>query len=246
MSIVAALSLGGTETAREVLRAHGTAIVLTLGKALWFSEIAKPLQAVLQDALQTPVPVLMEKRPEDFQFTPADQRVYVMLALDSWANASHLLPPRYIAYQFEQLQAKQADPMLVTELAGYKALLARALCVWENAAHLLRMHRDAGIRVLHVPLAYHPSMNFLTAQCERGQHCRWANAPARDIDVVWIGNTAQRRKAIIDAWRREVLEPPVVRLTNKSNPGASAPTTQTDVDVLGVPRSAAEARARCQ
>ena len=123
---------------------------------------------------------------------------------------------------------------------------ARALCVWENAAHLLRMHRDAGIRVLHVPLAYHPSMNFLTAQCERGQHCRWANAPARDIDVVWIGNTAQRRKAIIDAWRREVLEPPVVRLTNKSNPGASAPTTQTDVDVLGVPRSAAEARARCQ
>ena len=169
-------------------------IVLPLEKYPQFHEIQKPLHGFLKDTKKNIINMI------DYSFKLANafkeesydhgDALHIMLGCEIMST----FPKHYVVYQFEQLVAKhdwiEKGLLHKSVLDHYYEQLRNAVEVWDYAFNNIQLlHEKAQINAKYVPFKYSPCMVY--------------PKKVKDIDVCWIGNTAERRKHIIDSLQKE-------------------------------------------
>ncbi len=138
-----------------------------------FTEIAFLLKNSLQD-LGNPCDIAINEFAKD--------RTNVVLGYHLLAAANYIPPFRYIPYQFEQLSA--AEGVFSDKV---KALLEGGAVVWDYSPENIAFLAGHGIAARHLPVGYHPALEMIPKDIPK------------DIDVLFFGSMAERRKKILDA-----------------------------------------------
>jgi hypothetical protein len=145
-----------------------------------FAEIAKSVQYTLDKILQNRIPVLLITKVESHQAT--SENLFIMLGLN---NETPLLPPKYIAYQFEQ--TGNANSWFSE---GYVSKLRSATEIWDysivNIQNLKKSYPDLP-PIRYVPLGYSPTLRQITDK----------PSSEKRYDILFYGSANPRRDTII-------------------------------------------------
>lgn len=95
------------------------------------------------------------------------------------AHEGHPLPPRYIAYNFEQLTTNKRWP------PSFFNRLKHALMVWDFSRSNILILRKHNITAIHLPLGYAPSIEHSLPTV------------SRDIPVMFVGAMNLRRSQVL-------------------------------------------------
>lgn len=101
------------------------------------------------------------------------------------------LPPKFIAYNFEQLTTTKEWPQTLFEH------LKKAIMVWDFSLENISVLKKHGIPAVHVPLGYDASMEHLLPPVKK------------DIAVMFVGTLNSRRKTVLQNFSK----PPVLNVT---------------------------------
>lgn len=111
------------------------------------------------------------------EFVPDDKHsVYIIMT----THEDHSLPPRYVAYNFEQLTTNKKWPERLFN--RFRA----AEAVWDYSLENIKVLHQHGVHAVHVPLGY-----------ARNMENTMPPTMSRDIDIFFLGGINERRKRIL-------------------------------------------------
>ena len=109
------------------------------------------------------------------------RRRHIVFGPHLLVRSPQALPPDSILYNLEQLGA--GGPW---DTPAYRALL-RAHTVWDYAPSNIAVLAADGIAAAHLPIGWMPQMRHI------------ADAPLRDVDVLFYGSVYERREPVLKA-----------------------------------------------